>query len=110
MKSFTIFEEYYELITLLDNEQDEAALLLAIVKYMFEDIEPELNDRQMKVFKNLKRPLIVSKTKSKAKLNKNQKEIKKKSKRNQKTMSDTSSVTKSMSMSMSNNKNNKFIK
>lgn len=108
MKSFTIFEEYYELITLLGNEQDEAELLLAIVKYMFEDIEPELNDRQMKVFKNLKRPLIVSKTKSKAKLNKNQKEIKKKSKRNQNTMSDTSSVTKSMSMSMSNN--NKFIK
>ena len=38
MNSFTIYKEYYELITLL-NEKDQQELLLAIVKYMFEDIE-----------------------------------------------------------------------
>ena len=64
VKSFTIYEEYYDLITLLEkNEQQE--LLLAIVEYVFKDIEPKLNDRQMKVFINLKRPLDKSKNRSK---------------------------------------------
>ena len=109
VKSFTVFEEYYELITLLD-EEEQKNLLLAIFKFMFEDIEPTLNSRENKVFNNLKRPLIISKNKSNSKQNKikiksneNQIEIKSKSKKDE----TTSVVTKSMSMSMSNNK---FIK
>ena len=116
MKSFTIFEEYYDLITLL-NDKDQQELLLAIVKFMFEDIEPVLNEKQTKIFKNLRRPLEVSKNKSKCKQNKtktksnkNQKEIKKETKQNQNEVSDSSFVTKSMSMSMSNKSMSKFKK
>ena len=64
MKSFTIYEEYYELITLL-TEEEQAYLLLAITRYMFEDIEPDLDERQSKIFKNLVRPLNISKANSK---------------------------------------------
>jgi hypothetical protein len=64
IKSFTLYEEYYELITLL-SDTEQAELLLAITKFMFEDVEPELNDRQMKIFKNLRRPLEISKNNSK---------------------------------------------
>jgi len=64
MNSFTIYKEYYDLITLL-SEEEQQELLLAIAKYMFEDIEPNLSERQMKVFRNLKRPLDISKNNSK---------------------------------------------
>ena len=68
IQSFTIYKEYYDLITLLSiKEQQE--LLLAIVEYMFEDKEPELNDRQIKIFNNLKRPLDKSKGQSKRRTN-----------------------------------------
>ena len=63
IKSFTIYEEYYGLITLL-SEEEQKDIILAILKYMFEDIEPCLNERQMKVFVNLKRPLDISKKNS----------------------------------------------
>ena len=65
LKSFTIYEEYFELITLLSNERDQADLLLAICNYMFCDKKPSLNENQMKIFNNLKRPLEKSKIKSK---------------------------------------------
>ena len=64
MKSFTIYEEYYELITLL-GEKEQQELLLAITRYMFEDKIPDLNERQTKIFNNLKRPLDASKKNSK---------------------------------------------
>jgi len=64
MNGFTIYKEYYELITLL-SEKEQQELLLAITKYMFEDIEPSLNEKQTKIFNNLKRPLDVSKNNSK---------------------------------------------
>lgn len=64
IKSFALYEEYYELITLLDREES-SELLLAIAEFMFEDKEPILNDKQMKIFNNLKRPLIKSKEQSK---------------------------------------------
>lgn len=64
IKSFTIYREYYDLITLL-NEEEQKNILLGITKYMFEDVEPELNEREMKVFNNLKRPLEKSKQNSK---------------------------------------------
>ena len=60
VKSFTIYKEYYDLITLLP-EKEQKDLILAIFKYMFEDIEPTLNNKQNKIFINLKRPLDVSK-------------------------------------------------
>lgn len=64
IKSFTIYREYYDLITLL-NEEEQKNILLGITKYMFEDVDPELNEREMKVFNNLKRPLEKSKQNSK---------------------------------------------
>ncbi len=79
MNSFTIYEEYMDLITLLPKEKEQQELLLAICKYMFYDEEPNLNNDQMKIFKNLKRPLDKSKNKSKLKSKQNQNEIKSKS-------------------------------
>lgn len=81
VQSFSIYKEYYDLITLL-SKQERAELLLAISEYMFEDAEPELNDNQMKIFNNLKRPLDKSKNKSKNSTKQNQNENK--SKTNQK--------------------------
>lgn len=98
MNGFTIYKEYYELITLL-TEREQQELLLAITKFMFEDVEPTLNDKQTKIFNNLRRPLEKSKKRSKCgsitksnenqeeneiKTKENQKEIKKKSNENQK--------------------------
>lgn len=83
IKSFTIYKEYYELITLL-NEKEQQELSLAILKYMFEGIDPKLNEKEMKIFNNLKRPLNKSKNKSKNTSKQNQNEIKMKSNKNQK--------------------------
>ena len=81
VNSFSIYKEYYELITLL-SEKEQGELLLAITKYMFEDVEPTLNSKQTKIFNNLKRPLDKSKEQSKRKQNKNQTETKKEPKKN----------------------------
>lgn len=87
MNGFTIYKEYYELITLL-TEREQQELLLAITKFMFEDVEPTLNDKQTKIFNNLRRPLEKSKKRSKCgsitKSNENQKENETKAKENQK--------------------------
>ena len=87
MNGFTIYKEYYELITLL-TEREQQELLLAITKFMFEDVEPTLNDKQTKIFNNLRRPLEKSKKRSKCgsiiKSNENQEENKTKTKENQK--------------------------
>ena len=87
MNGFTIYKEYYELITLL-NEREQQELLLAITKFMFEDVEPTLNDKQTKIFNNLRRPLEKSKKRSKCgsitKSNENQEESEIKTKENQK--------------------------
>ncbi len=86
MNGFTIYKEYYDLISLL-SEKEQQELLLAITKYMFEDTMPTLNDKQMKIFNNLKRPLNKSKKRSKAgsnnNTNENQNENKTKSNENQ---------------------------
>lgn len=86
MNGFTIYKEYYELITLL-SEKEQQELLLAITKYMFEDIEPSLNDKQQKIFNNLKRPLDKSKNNSKnatkKKQDENEKETKQKRNKNE---------------------------
>lgn len=87
MNGFTIYKEYYELITLL-TEREQQELLLAITKFMFEDIEPTLNDKQTKIFNNLRRPLEKSKKRSKCgsitKSNENQEENEIETKDNQK--------------------------
>lgn len=83
VKSFTIYEEYYDLITLLDREEQKE-LIMAITEYMFKDIKPDLNDKQQKIFNNLKRPLDISKNRSKSGSNTNQNKIKIKSNENQK--------------------------
>lgn len=79
IKSFTLYREYYDLITLL-SDKEQANVSLAILKYMFDDTEIKLNDRESKVFINLKRPLEKSKNKSqnanKTKSKQNQNEIK----------------------------------
>lgn len=86
MNGFTIYREYYELITLLP-EKEQQELLLAITKFMFNDIEPVLNDRQTKIFNNLRRPLEKSKKRGRCgsiiKSNENQNGIKSKSNENQ---------------------------
>ena len=81
MNSFTFFEEYYELIKYL-NEEDRLALYDAIFKYMFENIDTEFKGLNKGIWINLKRPLSISKIKGnngkiKKKSNQNQKEIKK---------------------------------
>lgn len=87
MNGFTIYKEYYELITLL-TEREQQELLLAITKFMFEDIKPTLNDKQTKIFNNLRRPLEKSKKRSKCgsitKSNENQEENEIETKENQK--------------------------
>lgn len=87
MNGFTIYKEYYELITLL-TEREQQELLLAITKFMFEDVESTLNDKQTKIFNNLRRPLEKSKKRSKCgsitKSNENQEENEIKTKENQK--------------------------
>ena len=87
VKSFTIYEEYYDLISLLP-KGEQKDLILGIIEYMFKDKEPKLNERQNKIFMNLKRPLNISKQRGKvgsySKSNKNQNEIKLKSNENQK--------------------------
>lgn len=80
MNSFTIYKDYIDLITLLPNRKEQSELLLAICNYMFFDEEPNLNNTQMKIFRNLKRPLDKSKKRglsgSVTKSNENQIEIK----------------------------------
>ena len=76
INSFTLYGEYYDLMTLL-TDRVQANVLLAIAEYMFDDEEIKLNNRENKVFVNLKRPLDKSENKSKN-ANKN------KSKQNQK--------------------------
>lgn len=86
MNGFTIYKEYYELITLL-TEKEQQELSLAIMRYMFENIEPTLNDRQTKIFNNLRRPLDKSKNRGKSgsitKSSEEQKENETKSNENQ---------------------------
>lgn len=83
INSFAIYREYWELITLL-NEKEQSNVLMAVFKYMFEDEEIKLSEREKKVFVNLKRPLDKSKNKSNnARTKQNQKEIKNKSNENQ---------------------------
>ncbi len=98
VKSFTIFEEYYDLITLL-SEEEQGHVLLAIVRYMFEDKEMELNERESKVFVNLKRPLKTSKEQSKRRTKKEPEENRKETETKPKDKPRENTYILSMSMS-----------
>lgn len=64
IKSFTIYEEYVDLISLLSDEE-QATLLKKIIDYVFYNIEPfDLTEKQNKIWKNLKRPIDKSITQS----------------------------------------------
>ena len=79
INSFSIYAEYMDLFELLPTEEERGQLIWKILKYMFYDEIPVLNDNQTRIFNNLKRPLDKSKKKS----NKNQNEIKTEPKQNQ---------------------------
>ena len=49
---FTLYREYYDLITLI-SDKEQANVLLAIAKYMFDDEEIKLSAKENKVFGNL---------------------------------------------------------
>lgn len=64
IKSFTIYSEYIDLISLLSKEE-QYDLYGKIIDYIFYDAEViNLTRKQIKVWKNLKRPIDKSKTKS----------------------------------------------
>ncbi len=81
VNSFTVYKEYYELITLL-KEEERRKICWAIWEYMFDDVDPVLNKNQMKVFNNLKRPLDKSKIKSQNSSKQNENELKTDKKQN----------------------------
>ena len=89
MDQFTFYKNYYYLIDLLD-EKRQQIISLAIIKYMFDDIEPNFEDDKLnKLWCNIKMPLDTSKKqarnrKTKDKPERNQKETKKKPNENQK--------------------------
>lgn len=63
-KSFTFYEDYYNLIDTLPNK-DKKILLEAIVDYVFKDIEPKLTGHNKAIFNTLSHQLNLSKNNSK---------------------------------------------
>ena len=93
INSFTFYKDYYYLIDTMPIE-DKKELAVAILDYVFKDLEPDLNGHNQAIFNTLSRQLDCSKNKSKSakkidqaeikqKSNENQTEIKSKSKQNQ---------------------------
>lgn len=60
IKSFSFYRNYYELIKYLSDE-DRLKLYDAIIEYVFEDKEPQLENLLMGIWINLKMPLDTSK-------------------------------------------------
>lgn len=77
VNSFTFYKDYYNLIDTLPL-QDKTVLAIAILDYVFKDIEPKLSGHNQAIFNTLKNQLNVSKCNSKRrtgrKPKKNQKE------------------------------------
>ena len=70
INSFTFYYDYYNLVDTLPLK-DKSILLVAILDYVFKDIEPKLEGHNQAIFNTLKAQLNVSKNKSKnAKKNK----------------------------------------
>lgn len=76
-KSFTFYEDYYNLVATLP-KKDKQVLLEAIVDYVFEDITPSLKGHNQAIFNTLSHQLNLSKSNSKRRTkqepNKNQNE------------------------------------
>ena len=111
MKSFTIYQEYYDLMTLLP-KKDRAELALAIIEYMFDELEPtKLSNDAMKIFNNLKRPLDKSKKNSKnsSKSKPNENEIKTKIKRNKNENKTKQHTHQDVNVNVSNYDNNYVV-
>lgn len=87
MNQFTVYKNYYYLIQTL-KEEEKQILSLAIFEYMFEDIEPNFEEKTslFYVWENIKMPLNTSKKQgsNRKKTKENQKKTKKKPKENQK--------------------------
>lgn len=82
INSFTFYKDYYYLIDTMPIE-DKKELAVAILDYVFKDLEPDLNGHNQAIFNTLSRQLDCSKNKSKSARKTNQIEIKQKSNQNQ---------------------------
>ena len=82
INSFTFYKDYYYLIDTMPIE-DKKELAVAILDYVFKDLEPNLNGHNQAIFNTLSRQLDCSKNKSKSARKINQIEIKQKSNQNQ---------------------------
>lgn len=82
INSFTFYKDYYYLIDTMPIE-DKKELAVAILDYVFKDLEPNLNGHNQAIFNTLSRQLDCSKNKSKSARKTNQIEIKQKSNQNQ---------------------------
>lgn len=112
INGFSVYREYWELITLLTPEEQKQ-VAWAILNYMFEDKEVELNERENKIFINLKRPLEKSKKRAKngatKKTKANQNEIKMKSNENQNNNKKKSHQDVNVIVNVNNNKINNSL-
>lgn len=82
INSFTFYKDYYYLIDTMPIE-DKKELAVAILDYVFKDLEPNLNGHNQAIFNTLSRQLDCSKNKSKSARKTNQIEVKQKSNQNQ---------------------------
>ena len=82
INSFTFYKDYYYLIDTMPIE-NKKELAVAILDYVFKDLEPDLNGHNQAIFNTLSRQLDCSKNKSKSARKINQIEIKQKSNQNQ---------------------------
>lgn len=105
IKSFTFYNEYAELIDNLPTKDEKKELLLAIFDYVFNDVEPELSGMSKAIFKNLKRPIDISKSQSKRRINKTKEETGEKPEKEPEE--EPQKNTSMMSMSNINKKDNR---
>ena len=63
VNSFKFYRDYYDLVNTLP-KKDKEKIIIAIVNYMFEDIEPDLAGHNLAIFKTLSYQLNVSKNNS----------------------------------------------
>lgn len=76
VNSFTFYRDYYNLIDTMPLE-DKTILAIAILDYVFKDIETELDGHNKAIFNTLKNQLNVSKTNSKRRTGKKPEENRK---------------------------------
>ena len=98
-KSFTFYEDYYNLVDTL-SQKDKQLLLEAIVDYVFKDIEPKLKGHNLAIFNTLSHQLNLSKSNSKRRTKQEPKENQKKTEEEP-----TTNKTSVLSFKFNNNKN-----